>query len=547
MIKKTAIIVAVASGLLFAQPASTIDTVLVTPVFLKLIDNSNNIYKYVGKVSYQLVGWSNDRFNASLQIIKDGTGEIVPLTAVKGDGYGKFNRCGWKGIHFRCQFNGPPSGTYRAKVIVEASKSDTAQFIENLISKLSNSEKQTIINGGSAGGVPAVSWQDGPYGDRGGYAYPTGEGMAATFDTAIAEEGGYYKGQDFRGLGHNIMLGPTMNIVRDGRGGRTFESYGEDPFVNGKMGAADCRGCTKSGLMVTVKHYCCNNIERARGNYPVYVSERSLREFYTFHFGLAALEGWATGFMTAYNSVNGIHNAQNKHTITDIIKNSWGMKGFFLTDWDNGGGNYTACALAGLDLPTPNTWGNALVSMVPNTISQAFFDDKARRWLWARYVTGCLAPGYTIQSTFRDSIDNTAHYNYMRRATRKSIVLMKNENNLLPIDRNSGPVTIAVVGTYANDMQWFIAASSQVNPKHHTSVSAAIKKIGGTNVTVTSNYQTADYAVVAIGPVDKGEGNDRVAVSLPDSVENLCKQVISAKPGKTIVFYCGGSCADSGE
>jgi|WetSurMetagenome_2_1015567.scaffolds.fasta_scaffold00017_50 beta-glucosidase len=544
MIKKISIIVAVAAGLIFGQPGSTIDTVLVTPVFLKLVSTTNNVYKYVGKVSYELVGWSNDRFNGSLSIIQDGTGTVVPLTSVKGDGYGNFGYGGIRGIFFTCQFNGAPTGTYKAKVSVAASQSDSAKFVEGLINQLSNADKQTIINGGSAGGVPAMSWQDGPYGDRGGYAYPTGEGMAATFDTAIAEQGGYYKGQDFRGLGHNVMLGPTMNLVRDGRGGRTFESYGEDPFVNGKMGAADCRGCTKSGLMVTVKHYCCNNEERARGGYPSTASERSLRELYTYHFGMAASQAPATGFMTAYNNVNGIHCPENKHIVTDILKNAWGAKGFVLTDWDNGG-NHTNCALAGTDLPTPNGWGTGLMGMVPGTISQAFFDDKARRCIWARYMTHCFEPGYTIKSTYNDSIDNATHRDYMRRATRKSMVLVKNEGNLLPIDRRSGPVTIAVVGRYANDMQWDIPASSLVNPKHHTSASAAIKSIGGSNVTVTSNPATADYAVVAIGPIDKGEGNDRVEVSLGDSTNNLVKNTMAANPN-TIVFYCGGSCADSG-
>ena len=544
MLKKAAVILLAGVGLLSAQPASTIDTVLVTPVFLKLVSTTNNVYKYVGKVTYQLIGWTNDQFNASASIIKDGTGEVVPLSMQKGDGFGSFTRWGTKGIFFTCQFNGAPSGTYKAKVTVNASKGDTATFVANLVNSLSNGDKQTIINGGAAGRVPAVAWNDGPYGDRGGYAYPAGEGMAATFDTAIAEEGGYYKGQDFRGLGHSIMLGTTMNLVRDSRGGRTFESYGEDPFVNGKMGAADCRGCSKAGLMVTVKHYCCNNEERARGGYPSTASERSLRELYTYHFGMAALEGEATGNMTAYNNVNGIHCPENKHIVTDILKNSCGAKGFVLTDWDNGG-NHTNCALAGTDLPTPDGWGGGLAAMVPGTISQGFFDDKAFRWIWARYRTHCFEPGYTIKSTYADSIDNATHYDYMRRATRKSIVLMKNDNNLLPIDKTN-PVTIAVVGTYANNMQWFISASSLVNPKHLTSAAAAIKKIGGSNVTVTSNPAGADYAVVAIGPVDKGEGNDRVEVSLGDSTNNLVKQTIAANP-HTIVFYCGGSVTDAGE
>jgi beta-glucosidase len=545
MIKKISLFLSLCTCIAFGQPESTIDTVLVTPVFLKLVSVSNNVYKYVGKATYQLVGWSYDRFNASLSIIKDGTGDVVPLTGTKGDGFGSFSRWGAKGIFFTCQFNGAPSGTYKAKVTVATSRSDTATFIYNKVTSLDNGSKQTIINGGSAGGVPGTAWQDGPYGDRGGYAYPCGEAMASTFDTAIAEEGGIYKGEDFRGLGHSIMLGTTMNLVRDSRGGRSFESYGEDPYLQGKMAAADCRGCSKAGLMVTCKHFCCNNEERARGNYPVWVSERSLRELYTYHFGMAAAEGPATGFMTAYNAVNGFHNAQSKHTITDIIKNSWGMKGFFLTDWDNGGGNATANALAGLDLPTPNTWGGALAGMVGSTITQGFFDDKAFRWIWARYMTHCFEPGYSIKSTYHDSIDNTTHYNYERRATRKAMILAKNEGTLLPLSRSKA-ISIAVVGTYANDMQWFIAASSQVNPMHHTSASQAIKKIGGLNVTVTNNYQTADYAVVCIGPVDGGEGTDRVPVSLPDSDNQLCAQVLASKPGKTIVFYEGGSTADSG-
>jgi len=98
MLKNATLLCAVCASLLFAQPASTIDTVLVTPVFLKLVDNTNNVYKYVGKVSYELVGWSNDRFNASLSIIQDGSGTVVPLTSVKGDGYGSFNYGGMRGI-----------------------------------------------------------------------------------------------------------------------------------------------------------------------------------------------------------------------------------------------------------------------------------------------------------------------------------------------------------------------------------------------------------------------------------------------------------------
>ena len=531
------------AGLLFAQPpASTIDTVLVTPVFLRLIDNSNNVCKYVGKVSYTLVGWSNDRFNASLSIISDATGATVPLTWTKGDA-GNFDSWGVKSIHFGCTFTGPPSGTFKAKVSVNATKSDTAQFVERYVAALSNADKQTIINGGAAGGVPAVNWQDGPHGVRGAFAYPPGEAMASTFDTAIAEEGGRYKAEDFRGEGYNIMLGTTVNLVRDSRGGRSFESYGEDPFLSGKMGVADTRGCQQRGLMVTIKHYACNNIERARGNYPVLISERALRELYTYQFGIAVGQSRATGIMTAYNDINGVVCASNAHVETDILKNGFGLKGFTMSDW-GAGGDPAQSAKAGLDLPEPGTWGTALTGMVPGTIPQYLFDDKARRFIWARYKAGCFDPGYTI-TQYHDSINNATHYNYMRRATREAMILAKNDGNLLPINRSSGPVKIAVVGLWANQMRWFVQGSALVNPMHITSPVDAIKKIGGANVTVTTDFKTADYAVVCIGQQDTGEGNDRNLVTLLDTQNQFCAQVLAAKPTKTIVFFDCGSVTDS--
>jgi beta-glucosidase len=183
--------------------------------------------------------------------------------------------------------------------------------------------------------------------------------------------------------------------------------------------------------------------------------------------------------------------------------------------------------------------------MVPGTISQGFFDDKARRWIWARYKTHCFEPGYTIQSTYLDSIDNATHYNYIRRATREAVILAKNDNNLLPLDR-SKPVTIAVVGTWANQMRWYVPGSSQVRPTHITAMNAAIKQIGGANVTITSDYTNCDYALVCIGPNDEGESFYRNEVSLPDTQDQLAGRVLAANPGHTILCYTGGSTADSG-
>ncbi|HUI93984.1 MAG TPA: glycoside hydrolase family 3 C-terminal domain-containing protein [Chitinivibrionales bacterium] len=539
-------ITAVLLGASFAlgQPTTQIDTVLVTPVFLKLVDNSGGIYKYRGKVSYRIIGWAYDRFNVSVSIIKDGTGEVVPLTMTMGD-IGPLTWQGEKGIHFGCQFNGAPSGTYKAKISIALSQSDTAVFIESKIASMSNGDKQTIVNGGSAAGVVGLNWRDGPYGLGGTWSFPTGLAMAATWDTAIIQEGGYFMGMCFRGFDYNVQLGPSCNLCRDSRAGRTTESYGEDPFVNGKDATASVKGVMWSTIP-TLKHYCCNNVERARGFYPVHVSERGLRELYTYHFGMAAHDAGCAAIMTAYNSVNGFHNAQNHHTLTDILKNFWGLKGFVLTDWDNGGtGNASILALAGLDLPTPGTWGGGLAALVPGTISQAFFDDKARRSLWARYKTGCFNAGYA-RTMYKDSINSTNMYNYARRVSRECYILLKNDNNLLPLDR-SNPMTIAMVGPWANQIRCGPVGSAQNCPsKHYTPPTQAVKQIGGANITVNSDYNNCDYAIVCIGPNDEGEGFDRNEVSLPDTQDQLAGKVLAAKPGHTIVWYTGGSTADTG-
>lgn len=115
MLKKILLTIVLAAGLLYSQPASDIDTVLVTPVFLKLVDNSNNVFKYVGKVTYQLVGWSNDQFTASLSIIQDGSGTVVPLTSVKGDGYGSFTRWGLRESFSRASSTARRAGPTRRR------------------------------------------------------------------------------------------------------------------------------------------------------------------------------------------------------------------------------------------------------------------------------------------------------------------------------------------------------------------------------------------------------------------------------------------------
>jgi beta-glucosidase len=551
--KKAALLLLSCVASIFAQPPATvIDTVLVPLVYLKLVDNTNNIHKYVGKVTYRFTGWSNDRFGVSVSLVKDGTGETIPLTSTKGD-IGASDRWGTKEVYFACQFAGAPSGTYRAKISVNASKSDTAQRIEQLISQMSNVEKgaqcygiSTWESGGcSRLGIPTFAMSDGPYGIRGGFAWPCGCGAASTWDTALIEEIGAAKAQDFRALGKNVALGPTLNIVRDPRWGRTYEAYGEDPFLNGKMTAADCRGVQKNGVLPTIKHYACNNIEEGRGNYPVVISERTFREVYGFGYQIAVREGGALGAMAAYNQVNGNPCTSNKHLLSDILKSDCGFKGFVVSDW---GATYNSVgsASAGLDISMPSGGGlTGIDSWVPGQLPQYMLDDKVRRSLRAKYRAGALNAGYTVTSG-NQNLNSAAHIDLMRRATRKAMVLARNDLGILPISKTK-PTKLALAGRWANEMRWFVDASSLVMPLHQTSPKDAITKIGGSNISFVTDINTADYVLLFVGPCDTGEARDRHFLGLPADQDQYAGQVLAAQPNKTVLIYVGGSASTAGK
>jgi len=239
------------------------------------------------------------------------------------------------------------------------------QRVEDLLKRMTLDEKIEQLAGlpDSTGmktvynqrlGIPDFRMCDGPVGVRWdtSTAFPSGVSLAATFDTSLARRYGEMIARETLFKGRNYILAPCVNIHRLPTGGRNFESYGEDPFLAGKIASAYIKAVQKEGVITSVKHYALNNQEWERTQVDVTADERTMREIYLPAFEMAVKEGGAYTVMASYNKVNGWYASENKHLLQDILKNEWEFKGLVVSDW--GATHSTTNAIRnGLDLEMP--------------------------------------------------------------------------------------------------------------------------------------------------------------------------------------------------
>ncbi|KAL2055079.1 hypothetical protein ABVK25_004417 [Lepraria finkii] len=302
-------------------------------------------------------------------------------------------------------------------------------------------------------GVPSIRASDGPNGVRGiqffngtpAACLPCGTALGATFDTDLINSTGRLLGQEAKAKGASILLGPTINIQRAPLGGRGFESFSEDPFLSGTLAGEYCKGVQEEDIMTTPKHLVCNDQEHERLAVNSIVTDRALREIYLMPFMLAIKAAKPAAVMTAYNKVNGTHAAENS-TIIDILRKEWGWEGLLMSDWY---GTYsTSKAIkAGLDLemPGPTKWRGAALphAVTSNKIRPHVLDARVRAVLNA--VKLACQSGIPEDAEERE-LNRPEDQKFIRRVAAESIVLLKNENNVLPFDKNK---TVAVIGPNA--------------------------------------------------------------------------------------------------
>ncbi|MCD6352073.1 MAG: glycoside hydrolase family 3 C-terminal domain-containing protein [Armatimonadetes bacterium] len=368
------------------------------------------------------------------------------------------------------------------------------QRVEDLLKRMTLAEKLDQLGGDKSAmatpdnerlGIPGFRMADGPNGVRWGKstAFPTGTALGATWDPDLVRRVAAAMGREFRAKGRYVALGPCINLIRDPRGGRSFETFSEDPYLLARLAVAYVRGMQSEKVIATAKHYACNNQENGRGSLDVHVPERTLREVYLPHFRACVIEGQVGAIMSAYNLVRGEHCTQNRYLQVDILKKEWGFQGIVMSDW--GATHATVEAInGGLDVEMPHRffYGKPLEEAVrAGKVSEKTIDEAVRRILRVKFQVGAFE---NLPQPDESKINTPATQALVRDVARRAIVLLKNERHLLPLER-SKLKRIAVIGPQAAHARWGGGGSSHISPYYAVSPLDGIKAKVGDKVTVT--------------------------------------------------------------
>ena len=356
--------------------------------------------------------------------------------------------------------------------------------------------------GAEALGLRPMITSDGPAGVRGvvlderhpSSSLPCPSALGATWDTELVGELAAALGAEAHGKGVDVLLAPTINLMRTPLGGRGFECFSEDPVLTARLGVAFVRGVQSAGVAATVKHFVGNDSETQRWTYDARIAERVLRELYLVPFEACVREAGVALVMAAYNKVNGIPMTEHAHLLRDVLKDEWGFDGVVTSDW-HAARSTAATALAALDLAMPGPdgpWGGQLTRAVTDgAVTPEVLDDKVIRLLWLARRVGALDDGAVTGPDDGAATSALVDPQLLRRAVTSSLVLLRNEGQALPID--PGRVSrVAVIGPNAIRPAIHGGGSAVVMPVTVSTPAAALADAlaGHAEVTVSAGCQT---------------------------------------------------------
>lgn len=417
-----------------------------------------------------------------------------------------------------------------------------------------DAEHQRYVPGIPRLGIPGFRIANGPAGVGPGdehqqlpaTALPAPIALAASWDTNLAHEYGVVIGLEARAMGDDLLEGPDINIARVPQNGRTFEAFGEDPYLAGRLSVAEIHGIQSQGEIANVKHYAANNQESQRFTINVNVDERTLHEIYLPAFEASIKEGDSASIMSAYPRVNGDYCCQNDVLQNQILKKDWDFQGFITSDF--GAVHSTVpSALAGLDLemPTGKYFGSNLLEAVQaGQVPMSVIDDKLIRRFRTMMEYGLFDNAPRPQHIPRHQDGMMA-----RQIAEEGMVLLKNNGNLLPLDAESLH-TIAVVGPYAAKAMTGGGGSSHVLPLYTVDPVPGIQGRVGDHVKVefadgkdisqaVSLAKSADVAIVMVGDNEE-EGKDHPII-LAKKQDQLVAAVAAANPRTVVVLKTGSA------
>lgn len=420
-------------------------------------------------------------------------------------------------------------------------------------------------------GIPAIFLADGPHGLRkqSGEAndhlgilegepatcFPPAVALGSSWDPALITEVGKALGREAKAKQVAVLLGPGINMKRDPRCGRNFEYFSEDPLHTGILASAFVAGVQSQQVGTSLKHFAANNQEHDRLRVSATIDERTLREIYLRAFERVVREQQPWTVMCSYNKINGTYASEHRWLLTEVLRDEWGFEGVVVSDW-GAVQNRPAAISAGLDLEMPATNGRSdarlLEAEQQGEVSEAAINRSAERVI-ALAEKG--AAGADPEATF----DAEAHHALAREAARRSAVLLKNEGNLLPLDRTRG--RIAVIGELARTPRYQGAGSSQIVPTKLDNALAELQRLSeGASVEFAAGYQldgkvsgklqreavklakSADTVVLFLGLPDgfESEGFDREHLELPQNQLDLLAELTPVNQNLVVVLSAGG-------
>jgi len=412
-------------------------------------------------------------------------------------------------------------------------------------------------------GIPFIQMSDAAYGVRssaenGRYstALPSNVGAAASWDTQSACDYGALIGRELRAQGYNMTLGGGVNITREPRNGRTFEYQGEDPILAGTLVGNRIKCEQAQNVIGDIKHYAVNDQESGRNDVDSIIDKRSMQETDLLAFDIGIRIGNPQAVMCSYNAINGDYACENKYTLTDVLRKQWGFKGFVLSDW---GGTHSTikASAAGLDNEEPedNFYGETFKKDVEDgKIPVSELDEHVHRILRAEFAAGL------VDNPIRKSVvDVIGGLNTAQRIEESSIVLLKNANHLLPLDKASLK-SIAIIGDHADMGMISGGGSAQVDPPGQPSAgwqahvwfptsplknviakapSARVEFASGADVAAAAALaKSSDVAIVFVQQWTS-EGMDLPNLSLPNNQDALIEAVAAANPKTIVVLETG--------
>lgn len=445
--------------------------------------------------------------------------------------------------------------------------------VEEYIKKLSLEEKAVVLQGSTSWTtrpiarllLPSIWLADGPHGLRkqAGSAdhlginesvpatcFPTSATMANSWDLELGEALGRALGEEAQAQHIQVVLGPGLNIKRSPLCGRNFEYFSEDPYLAGKMAAAYIRGIQSQGVAACPKHFAANSQERQRMSVDSVMDERTLREIYLTGFEIAVKEGNPKTVMSAYNPVNGVYANENKHLLSEILRDEWGFEGFVVSDWgacnDPAAGIAAGCAL---NMPNPG-YDNAeyvCQAVREGRLAESELDDRLRELLPVILSTTETATGAGYFPK--------AHHALAQKCAAQSIVLLEN-NGVLPLKPNK---KIALIGDFAQSPRYQGAGSSLVKPTKLDNLLSKLKA-ACPNLTFAQGYRrgkheadqnlirqavrnaiSADVVLLCVGldELSECEGKDRSHLQLPQAQLELIQAICRVNQNVVLVLSGG--------